>query len=67
VREKGGEVARTPKKKKDKPVYEVTPTGRLTITDFAERVGARPGDRFVLQKPRGSSPAWLVAPHRDED
>lgn len=60
-------MAKGARKKQEKPVYTVTSTGRLTITDFAERVGAKPGDRYELHKPRGASAAWLVAPHREED
>jgi len=53
----------TPQKKAEKKSeYEVTPTGRLTINDFAEITGFKPGQFFVLEKPRGRSNAWRVVP-----
>ncbi|MCB2185658.1 MAG: hypothetical protein KQJ78_04530 [Deltaproteobacteria bacterium] len=43
-------------------VYEISPTGRLTITDFQELTGAQQGEKFVLEKPRGRSKAWRLVP-----
>jgi hypothetical protein len=42
--------------------YQVTATGRLTITDFAEITGAQGGDSFGLMRPRGRSNAWRLVP-----
>jgi len=42
--------------------YEVTSTGRLTITDFAELTGAKTAATFALEKPRGKSSAWRLVP-----
>ena len=53
----------SPQKKADKrSEYEITRTGRLTINDFAEITGHKPGEIFVLEKPRGRSNAWRVVP-----
>lgn len=50
-------------KKADKEMaYEVTRTGRLTINDFAQVTGYKPGEIFALEKPRGRSNAWRVVP-----
>ena len=51
-----------PKKADKKSEYEVTRTGRLTINDFAELTGFKPGQVFVLEKPRGRSNAWRIVP-----
>ena len=40
--------------------YQVTAKGRLTITDFSEAAGFKPGTRFTLEKPRGKSTAWRL-------
>ena len=45
-----------------KSVYSVTSSGRLTVTDFATLTGAKPGDKFMLEKPRGRSKAWRLVP-----
>jgi len=51
------------KKAEDKPItYEVTETGRLTVTDMAEKTGFEPGAKFTLEKPRGKSNAWRLVP-----
>ncbi len=50
------------KKTQKKSEYEVTPTGRLTINDFARLTGAKPGDFFILERPRRGSKAWRVIP-----
>lgn len=42
--------------------YEVTSTGRLTITDFSELTGAKTGANFALERPRGKSNAWRLVP-----
>jgi hypothetical protein len=42
--------------------YEVTSTGRLTITDFAELTGAKTDATFALERPRGKSNAWRLVP-----
>lgn len=45
-----------------KTVYQVTATGRLTVSDFSDLTGAKEGDNYVLEKPRGRSKSWrLVA------
>lgn len=50
-------------KQKTKPViYAVTSKGRLTVSDFAERAGVKPGAKFTLEKPRGKSTAWRLVP-----
>jgi len=52
-----------PQKKVDKQnLYEVTRTGRLTINDFAQITGHKPGEIFMLEGPRGRSNAWRVVP-----
>ena len=63
-----GEIKQAERTKNDvKPVcYEVTPTGRLTIPEFAELTGAKTGDRFVVESPRGRSKAWRVLPFIEE-
>ena len=43
-------------------IYAVTPQGRLTVSDFAEKAGAKPGATFTLEKPRGKSNAWRLVP-----
>lgn len=45
--------------------YLVTGQGRLNLTDFASRVGAKPGDRFRLVRPRGNSNTWHLVPLND--
>lgn len=46
-----------------KPItYEVTKTGRLTVSDFSEQTGYKAGDKFTLEKPRGKSKAWRIVP-----
>lgn len=42
--------------------YEVTSKGRLTITDFTEATGHKPGAKFTLENPRGKSSAWRLVP-----
>lgn len=42
--------------------YEVTAKGRLTITDFTDVAGFKPGDKFTLESPRGKSSAWRLVP-----
>jgi hypothetical protein len=42
--------------------YEVTPKGRLTISNLSDEPGFKPGDRFTLEKPRGRSNAWRLVP-----
>ena len=42
--------------------YEVTKTGRLTITDLTEKTGLEKGAKFTLEKPRGKSVAWRLVP-----
>lgn len=42
--------------------YEVTSTGRLTITDFSELTGAGTGASFSLERPRGKSQSWRLVP-----
>ncbi len=50
-------------KKAAKPeVYKVTSTGRLTVTDFGDKTGAKAGAKFTLEKPRGKSNAWRLVP-----
>ena len=49
--------------KKAKPLtYLVTPKGRLTVSDFAEKTGAKPGAKYTLEKPRGKSNVWRLVP-----
>ena len=51
----------TAKKKVEKSkTYEVTDTGRLSITDFSEITGVAAGAKFKLEKPRGRSKAWRL-------
>lgn len=42
--------------------YQVSNKGRLTITDFSSKTGADPGAKFTIEKPRGKSTAWRLAP-----
>jgi hypothetical protein len=42
--------------------YEVSSTGRLTITDFTKLTGAKTAATFALEKPRGKSNAWRLVP-----
>ena len=50
-------------KVKAKPTtYVVTAKGRLTVSDFAEKSGAKSGAEFTLEKPRGKSKAWRLLP-----
>lgn len=42
--------------------YEVTNTGRLTISDFSQATGYNAGDKFTVEKPRGKSKAWRIVP-----
>lgn len=60
-----GKIKQAPAKKgKPAPtVYEVTPKGRLTVTDFSELTGFEPGSKFVVEKPRGRSKAWRIVPY----
>ncbi|MCB2228633.1 MAG: hypothetical protein KQH53_18295 [Desulfarculaceae bacterium] len=52
-----------PAKQAAKPeVYKVTSTGRLTVTDFSDKTGAKAGSKFSLEKPRGRSNAWRLVP-----
>ncbi|MCA1905000.1 MAG: hypothetical protein LDL11_00205 [Desulfarculus sp.] len=51
-----------PSKVEKKSVYQVTTTGRLTISDFSELTGAKEGDSYYLEKPRGRSKAWRLLP-----
>ncbi len=48
---------KTPEKK---TTYQVTATGRLTISDFSELTGAKEGETYVLESPRGRSKAWRL-------
>lgn len=43
-------------------VYEVTSTGRLNLPDFSDITGAKPGESFSLESPRGRSKAWRLVP-----
>lgn len=43
-------------------IYQVTPKGRLTLGDFAEKTEFQPGVEFTLEKPRGKSKAWRLVP-----
>jgi hypothetical protein len=45
--------------------YQVTVQGRLNLTDFASRVGAKPGQRFRLVRPRGNTDTWHLVPVDD--
>ena len=45
-----------------KTIYQVTATGRLTISDFTELTGAKEGESFYLERPRGRSKAWRLLP-----
>ncbi|MCA1987750.1 MAG: hypothetical protein LDL07_01210 [Desulfarculus sp.] len=45
-----------------KTIYQVTTTGRLTISDFSEMTGAKEGESYYLEKPRGRSKAWRLLP-----
>ena len=50
-------------KQKAKPTtYAVTSKGRLTVSDFAEKSGAKPSAKYTLEKPRGKSNAWRLVP-----
>lgn len=42
--------------------YTVTAKGRLTVTDFGDLTGHKPGEKFTLEKPRGRSKAWRLVP-----
>lgn len=42
--------------------YAVTPQGRLTVSDFQDKAGFKPGTKFTLEKPRGKSNAWRLVP-----
>lgn len=42
--------------------YEVTSSGRLNITDFAQITGYKPGTVFSVESPRGRSKAWRLVP-----
>lgn len=48
-----------------KTIYQVTTTGRLTISDFSELTGAKESESFYLEKPRGRSKAWRLLPLND--
>lgn len=54
--------ASTKRKVEKAKVYEVTDTGRLSITDFSAMTGAATGAKFTLEKPRGRSKAWRLVP-----
>jgi len=43
-------------------IYEVTPKGRLTVSDFTDITGVGTGAKFTLEKPRGRSNAWRLVP-----
>lgn len=59
-----GAIKQVKRSKEDGPrVYKVTSKGRLTVADFAEKSGAKPGDRFVLETPRGRSQSWRLLPY----
>lgn len=45
-----------------KVIYQVTATGRLTVSDFSELTGAKEGAGYYLEKPRGRSNAWRLIP-----
>lgn len=45
-----------------KVIYQVTATGRLTVSDFSELTGASEGASYYLEKPRGRSNAWRLIP-----
>ncbi|MFH1057254.1 MAG: hypothetical protein V1797_01085 [Pseudomonadota bacterium] len=45
-----------------KVIYQVTTTGRLTLSDFSELTGAKEGASYYLEKPRGRSNAWRLIP-----
>jgi predicted transcriptional regulator len=57
-----GEIKQASRQKtaEKKIVYQVTTTGRLTISDFSELTGAKEGESFVLESPRGRSKAWRL-------
>lgn len=59
-----GEIKQASRKKaaEKKTPYQVTATGRLTISDFSELTGAKEGETFVLESPRGRSKAWRLVP-----
>jgi hypothetical protein len=54
--------AKRPRKSSGPKFYQVTAKGRLTLSDFAEISGFKPGDKFTLEKPRGRSKAWRLVP-----
>lgn len=43
-----------------KTEYQVTETGRLTVSDFSQVTGTNSGDKYVIQSPRGRSKAWRL-------
>ncbi len=51
-----------PRAVEKKTIYQVTTTGRLTISDFSEITGAKEGESYYLEKPRGRSKAWRLLP-----
>ncbi len=51
-----------PKAVEKKTVYQVTATGRLTVSDFSALTSAKEGESFVLESPRGRSKAWRLVP-----
>jgi hypothetical protein len=59
-----GKIKQAPRSKAaEKPAaFEVTPKGRLTISNFADETGYQPGAKFTLEKPRGKSDAWRLVP-----
>jgi hypothetical protein len=59
-----GKIKQISRKKQGKKqaVYAVTATGRLTVSDFKQLTGAKAGEEFVLEKPRGRSNAWRLVP-----
>lgn len=57
-----GEIKQAPKAQAApaKSQYVVTKTGRLTVSDFSELTGAKAGDKFILESPRGRSKSWRL-------
>ena len=59
-----GEIKQASRQKtaEKKTAYLVTATGRLTISDFSQLTGAKAGETYVLESPRGRSKAWRLVP-----
>jgi hypothetical protein len=59
-----GEIKQATRVKETEKVvgYQVTATGRLTITNFTEVTGAQGGETYALMRPRGRSNAWRLVP-----